>query len=107
MHEESVPGLERRSTDQNNARLRAQIPSGRRGCPISKVVLPEVRDICKAAACVEISHENIPVAISFRFVVVTIVIPTFLLRPLTTSRHRFIVFIDIFALDCEQFLVLW
>ena len=82
----SVPGLEgRRSTDQNDARLRTQTLSGSRGSPILKRVLPRVREIYPAAAGVDISHENILVAVSFYFVLVAI---------------------DIFSLDCEQFLVL-
>lgn len=78
---------QRRSTDQNNARFRAQILSGRCGSPISKLVIPQLRDICPAAARVHISHENISVTVSFRVVLVTVTV-------------------DIFALDCEQFLVL-
>ena len=86
----SVPGLEgRRSTDQNDARLRTQILSGSRGSPILKRVLPRVREIYPAAAGVDISHENILVAVSFYFVLVAVVVA-----------------IDIFSLDCEQFLVL-
>ena len=86
----SVPGLEgRRSTDQNDARLRTQTLSGSRGSPILKRVLPRVREIYPAAAGVDISHENILVAVSFYFVLVAVVVA-----------------IDIFSLDCEQFLVL-
>jgi hypothetical protein len=50
------------------------------------MVFPRVREICPALAGVDISHENIPVTVSFRFVLVAV---------------------DIFALNCEQFLVLW
>lgn len=86
----SVPGLEgRRSTDQNDARLRTQTLSGSRGSPILKRVLPRVREIYPAAAGVDISHENILVAVSFYFVLVAVAVA-----------------IDIFSLDCEQFLVL-
>ena len=88
----SVPGLEgRRSTDQNDARLRTQTLSGSRGSPILKRVLPRVREIYPAAAGVDISHENILVAVSFYFVLVAVAVA---------------VAIDIFSLDCEQFLVL-
>jgi hypothetical protein len=66
------------------------------------MVLLEVRDIYKATACIEISHENIPVTVSFRIVVVTIIIPIFLPR-----RYHFVGIVGIFALDCEQFVVLW
>ena len=86
----SVPGLEgRRSTDQNDARLRTQTLSGSRGSPILKRVLPRVREIYPAAAGVDISHEDILVAVSFYFVLVAVAVT-----------------IDIFSLDCEQFLVL-
>lgn len=86
----SVPGLEgRRSTDQNDARLRTQTLSGSRGSPILKRVLPRVREIYPAAAGVDISHEDILVAVSFYFVLVAVAVA-----------------IDIFSLDCEQFLVL-
>ena len=86
----SVPGLEgRRSTDQNDARLRTQTLSDSRGSPILKRVLPRVREIYPAAAGVDISHENILVAVSFYFVLVAVAVA-----------------INIFSLDCEQFLVL-
>ena len=69
------------------------------------MVLLEVRDIYPATTCIEISHQNIPVAVSFRFVVKTIIIPIFVPRRLTiTSRYRIV---GIFVLDCEQFVVLW
>lgn len=71
------------------------------------VVLLGVHDVYPATARVEISHQNVPVAISFCLVVVAIIIPTFLPRRPTTSRHHFVVFVGIFALDCEQFVVLW
>jgi len=71
-----------------------------------KMVLPEVRDIYPTLACIEISHQNIPVAVTLRFVVVTIIIPTFLPRHLATSSYRIVV-VGIFALDREKLIVLW